>query len=522
MDKKVLIIAALSFFVFVIWQSFFMAPKTRNQRSVNIAKVNTDTIKVSSAKDQKELRTVLSNNKKIELTKEEMIINYPNNPSTITIKSESKAALSWVLNGYKTTKEKENIDLEKITHIPEQVFLDFDDTEFLYLTRASGTLSRISGKNGILWSYEDEKVLYKKTFENLDGQPFVTMEINLEFKNKAPKYAFVSLRSQSIAEGREAADMQISYWSKGTHEAIEINDDLEFKQIISEVMWITANDRYFLVTIIPDGTFIPTGQIHNLGNKTAQLSLVYPLSGKNIKIPLKTFVGPKAIDILKKVEPSLDRAVDFGWFTVIAYPILEFLRWLYNYVRNYGVAIIILTLLLKIVTYPLTYKSMKSMKKMSALQPQIKKMREKYKDDKEKLNKEMMIMMRGKGYNPLAGCWPILIQMPVFIALYRVLYGSVELYQAPFAFWLQDLSVKDPYYITPVLLGGAMFLQQKLQPNTATDPTQAKIMQFMPIMFAAFMLYLPSGLTLYMLTNFLAGIIQQLILNKKLNVTLGN
>jgi YidC/Oxa1 family membrane protein insertase len=157
------------------------------------------------------------------------------------------------------------------------------------------------------------------------------------------------------------------------------------------------------------------------------------------------------------------------------------------------------------------------MKQMAKLQPQLQKLREKYKDDKEALNREMLTFMRSNGYNPVSGCLPMLIQMPIFFALYRVLYSSIELYHAPFWLWIRDLSDKDPYYVTPVLLTLTMYIQQKMMPNTATDPAQQKMMQFMPIMFGAFMLTLPSGLTIYMLVNALTSIVQQIVLNRKLD-----
>jgi YidC/Oxa1 family membrane protein insertase len=158
------------------------------------------------------------------------------------------------------------------------------------------------------------------------------------------------------------------------------------------------------------------------------------------------------------------------------------------------------------------------MKEMARIQPQLARLREKYKDDREALNREMLTLMRSHGYNPMAGCLPILIQMPIFFALYRVLYSSMELYQAPFAFWIKDLSLHDPFYVTPVLLSLSMFLQQKLTPNTATDPAQQKMLQFMPLIFGAFMLALPSGLTIYMLVNALVSIVQQSFLNKKFGI----
>ena len=203
----------------------------------------------------------------------------------------------------------------------------------------------------------------------------------------------------------------------------------------------------------------------------------------------------------------------------MAYPILWLLKFIYKFVHNYGVAIIILTLFIKVLTFPLTLKSIKGMRKMAEFQPKMKALQEKYKNDKESLNREMLTMMKTSGYNPMAGCFPMLIQMPVFFALYSVLDTAVELYKAPFAFWLHDLSEKDPYFITPVLMTAVMFFQQKLTPpSPGMDPAQQKVMQWMPVMFGAFMITTPSGLCIYMFVNALASAVQQLYLNKKLGV----
>jgi YidC/Oxa1 family membrane protein insertase len=224
------------------------------------------------------------------------------------------------------------------------------------------------------------------------------------------------------------------------------------------------------------------------------------------------------MEVLGAVAPSLPNAVDFGWLSAFAYPLLSIMKWFHGLIGNWGVAIILLTLLVKAVTFPLTYKSMKSMKQMAAIQPELQRLRERYKDDKEALNREMITLMRTKGYNPVAGCLPMIVQMPVFFALYKVLYSAIELYHAPFFGWILDLSSKDPFYVTPILLTGTMYFQQKLTPNTATDPMQQKMMQWMPVIFGLFMISLPSGLSLYMLVNALAGIVQQIFLNKKLDV----
>jgi YidC/Oxa1 family membrane protein insertase len=281
---------------------------------------------------------------------------------------------------------------------------------------------------------------------------------------------------------------------------------------------VATQNRYFVFSLINNSPIEAKGLIQPMSAGAGRISLVYPITSNTVTIPLKAYFGPKSLPILRSVDPTLDHTVDFGWFTPIAYPLLSILRWFYQFVKNYGVAIILLTVLLKLVTYPLTYKSMKSMKQMARLQPELQKIRDRHQNDKEAQNRAVLEFMKGNGYNPAAGCLPMVIQMPIFFALYRVLYSSIELYHAPFALWIHDLSAHDPLYVTPVLMSITMFLQQKLSPSTATDPTQQKMMMMMPLIFGAFMLSLPAGLTLYMLVNALVSIIQQLIMNKKLNI----
>ena len=200
---------------------------------------------------------------------------------------------------------------------------------------------------------------------------------------------------------------------------------------------------------------------------------------------------------------------------VLAAPLLDLLRWIYKYVGNYGVAIIILTIIVRLVLFPLTLKGMKSMKRMQQLAPRMKKLQEKYKNNKEKLNQEMMAMYRKNKVNPLGGCLPMLLQLPVFFALYSSLSSAVELRHAPFLFWINDLSQPDGLGITPLLRGVSMFFQQKLTPQSAMmDPTQAKIMQMLPIIFTFFTFTFPAGLTIYWLTSNCLSILQQLVLNR--------
>lgn len=231
--------------------------------------------------------------------------------------------------------------------------------------------------------------------------------------------------------------------------------------------------------------------------------------------PTNEFVGDlvftrKNYDTLVALGDQLHLSVNFGFIGVIAVPMLRSLQWFYNFFPNYGVAIILLTLVIRMLLFPLSYTSFKSMKKMQKLSPEIAKLKEKYKDEPQKMQKETMELFKKSGANPLGGCLPLLLQMPIFFAFYRVLYSSVELVNAPFILWIEDLSVKDPYYVLPFLMAIFMFAQQKLMPSATMDATQKKIMLFLPVVFGFIMKDFPAGLNLYIAVSTLFGIVQQM------------
>lgn len=235
--------------------------------------------------------------------------------------------------------------------------------------------------------------------------------------------------------------------------------------------------------------------------------------------PAKAFSGDlvftkKNYDALIALGDNLHLSVDFGFFAVLAVPILRGLQFIHKYIPNYGIAIILLTILIRLITFPLQYKSFKSMKKMQLIQPELAKIKEKFKDEPQKMQKETMDLFKKAGANPLSGCLPLLLQMPFFFAIYKVLYSSVELVGAPFYGWIHDLSIQDPFYVLPILMGIAMLAQQKLTPQTTVDPTQQKIMMFMPVVFAFIMKSLPAGLVLYIFVSTVVGIAQQALVYK--------
>ncbi|MBI4124473.1 MAG: membrane protein insertase YidC [Deltaproteobacteria bacterium] len=207
-----------------------------------------------------------------------------------------------------------------------------------------------------------------------------------------------------------------------------------------------------------------------------------------------------------------------GWTTLVAVPMLYLLKFFYQLIHNYGVAIILLTILVKILLNPINRKSLASMKGMQAIQPRLKELRQKYGEDKQKLNQETMQLFKNNKINPMGGCLPMLLQIPIYIALYKVLWSSVELYHAPFFWFYKDLSAPDPFFVTPLLLGITMFIQTKMTPTATVDPMQQKMMLMMPLMFCLFMVFLPMGLGLYILVNTLMTILQQWMYKKEIRM----
>jgi YidC/Oxa1 family membrane protein insertase len=237
--------------------------------------------------------------------------------------------------------------------------------------------------------------------------------------------------------------------------------------------------------------------------------------GASASVDVPVYIGPQETETLESVAPGLKLAVDYGWLYVLAAPLFWFLKWIHGIVGNWGWSIIILTIVIKLVFYPLNAKAGRSMAQMKVLGPKMEKLKQLYGDDRQKLNQAMMELYRTEKINPLGGCLPILVQIPVFIALYWVLLASIELRHAPWLGWIHDLSAPDPFFILPVIYAISMFVQTRLNPQPA-DPVQAKVMLMMPIMFSVFFLFFPAGLVLYWVCQNLLSILQQWHINKTL------
>lgn len=368
-------------------------------------------------------------------------------------------------------------------------------------------------KNSITFKLQKENVEIEKVYTISD---FGTVNMSVKTKgieNTAVSFlSGISLKSEG-SFGHEGAII------KTDKEILKIDKDIKQPQTIRDnILWAGEENKYFMQIFAPKGeantvNIVPIGK-----DITAVLVDISP--------DFQGFIysGPKLYSLLGqitdyyknqwKVDLDLRSAIDFGFFGILGKPLFLLLHFFYTYIPNWGVAIIILTILIRILFFPLNHKSLKAMKKMADLAPEIEKLKKKYAKDPQKLQEEIMKLYAESGANPMSGCLPILVQIPVFIALYNVLMVTVELKHAPFMLWIKDLSDKDPYYILPILMGLSMIAQQWITPSS--DKNQKMIMYIMAGVFTFMFMNFPSGLVLYWLTNNILGLIQSLIVNKSM------
>ncbi|MGZ8386307.1 MAG: membrane protein insertase YidC [Nitrospira sp.] len=339
----------------------------------------------------------------------------------------------------------------------------------------------------------------------------------------------IALKSSGLAEAVKlglGTNFGIVDWGEGfigsVGAASLIDDKIEHDMPEAEtehkgpVKWVALQDKYFISALIPktSASAWPKKQ----GDKLVSTAVRLPVDSSGAPLELQLFAGPKEFDTLQSLQIRLEDTIDFGWFLfgswdtvrAVAKPIFSVLRYINDYTHNYGVTIILLTVIIKLLFVPLQYKSYTSMKKMQGIQPKVAAVQEKFKDDRERLNKELIKLYRDHKVNPVGGCLPMLLQMPVFVSLFNILYMTIDLRQAPLGLWITDLSVQDPYYILPIVMGISMMVMQKIQPTTM-DPTQAKMMLMLPVAMTFLFVNFPAGLVLYWLTNNVLTIVQQFV-----------
>ena len=555
MDQRNLIIAiVLSILVFLVWSVFFSPqpppPKqTQTQEEPASRETATDKQPYIKEKDSAATQTVPMVEKPVkqpaQVARE---LQIETSRYIVKLSARGAAFQSYVLKDYRETNDVDSPNKEMVSTNAHKgtIQLSFDSKIRPDLTQAIFSVDAVSDRIQVAdkshelsftWVSDDGIVVEKKYIFSPDTY-LIGLEVTIKNGSSAvfSDQLVLSLNKVFSEKGTIIGFQGPSTLIGERLEQIDL-DDIEDKNVYrGKLKWIAVQDRYFLSSIIPQKAVDARMRLFLKDDDFLQAQYLPPESvvqpGIQQTLGLQLYLGPKSTKTLSKYDNSLEKLIEFGWFTFLAKPCLWFMNFLHdNFIPNYGVAIIILTLVTKILLFPLGQKSYKSMSEMKKIQPLIKELREKYKNDRKKMNEETMALYRTYKINPLGGCLPMVVQIPVFFALYRMLYGAIELRHAPFFLWINDLSAPDrlfrfnftiplmePPYGIPVLtiiMGASMILQQKMSPPMG-DPTQAKMMMLMPVVFTFIFINFSSGLVLYWLINNLFSIIQQYYTTKKL------
>jgi YidC/Oxa1 family membrane protein insertase len=430
------------------------------------------------------------------------------------------------LKKYKATVKGPN-DKEMIEDVKPYIYLPRTFSAVTSGTATDGTLFK-ADRDAVQVKDKPETVVFsglltdgrtvKKTYTFNPGSYTIDMKVEVAGGNAVKTdmdFAVITAKKESSYTFKGPF-----YYAANKFEQVDkvdksVNLDKTYK-------YAGLDDGFFAFIWIPNTDSMPAATITSGDNSIPVIRLTLANGAASGKM----FFGPKKTDILKSLNIGAEKIVDFGWFDIIAKPMIIGMNYCNKVTHNYGIDIILLTVLIKIIFYPLSVKSYKSMKKMQTMQPIIAKLKEKYKDDKQKLNQEMMEIYKNKGINPMGGCLPMVIQIPVFFALYRALSAAIELRHAPFMLWINDLSAPEdlftmniagyalPLRILPLVMGATQVIQQKMTPSSV-DPMQEKLMLAMPIVFTFIFWGFPSGLVLYWLVNNVISIAQQYYINKK-------
>lgn len=544
-EHRALIAIALSAAFFILW-SVYINPQKKPENTQSgtqaVEQKNKETSASTAASAAKLEKTSKSEDPRIEDPQSSVRIStvaLKNNLIEATISNDGGVVKSWRVNNYRETTDAKSPPTDLATSeedLPAPLASSFglagipDSPRFEIIESSDAK---------IVMRWRSPKVEITKTI-TLEPESYVAnVAIELQNRSSEPIVAQPALKWSGVnlikkdegffskLKGQQPDVKQPVYLIDGKVHRVTDTQKLEKPAIFTgAVYWAGLENRYFLTAIVPrvqgENLAVEYGNAGKPAEAASSLGLwagaAFPStsipSGEKSKADFSVYAGPKEISLLKALNVRLDEAIDYGWFTVIAIPILYLLKFFYNIINNYGVAIILLTIFVKLLLHPINVKSLKSMKAMQQLQPQLKELQQKYKGDKQKLNMETMQMFRAHKVNPMSGCLPMVLQLPIYIALYKVLWSSIELYHAPFFWFYRDLSAPDPYLITPILLGIFMVGQQMLTPSASADPAQKKMMMFMPVAFTAFMLFLPVGLVIYILVNTAMSVTQQWMYNK--------
>ena len=524
---------ALSMAVIIFWQMY--VAKTHPVKSPDVGILDASVEKVSGEREDAHSKETQNNTKPDEniglteekISYEEETVSIGNALFDATLTNRGGRLKNYILKRYTLPHSLDGVNLVDVNNPSLSLLLNNRTYKFSDNDRYE---FKEKSSEGVVMEYaHPDGIVIRKEFRIVkDYELSLKISVLNKTDNNFSFKPVINLYDSALKGGLAQKDLDSSigyyyYPECLVNEVIVDGKDLK-KGMISKsqegkLNWISSTSRYFISAVMPVEQKASLCRMSSDSKYNYTVSLVYPEissgAGSEATFSYRLYMGPKGYSLLKKMDSELERSVDFGWLAVLCIPLLYLLNFFNSIVGNYGIAIIFLTIIIKLISIPFTQKSMKSMQELQKIKPKIDELQKKYKDDKDKLNEEMMKLYREYGVSPFGGCLPMLLQMPIWFALYRMLSNSVELYQAVFIpGWINDLSSKDPYYILPILLGVGTFLQQKITPSTM-DSAQAKVMlYFMPIFLTFIMISLPSGLTLYIFVSSVLSILHQIYMNK--------
>jgi len=496
MMKRIMIATAVSFVFFMAYSYFFMPKQTTNQTTQNKNVVQTETTKKNKIS-------------KTEVQKAKIIATIKS--SAFEVHIDDLGRISQYILEKNIFNDDKGHKLELLgDKLPKPMEIRFKDET---LNKEAFHTPVSIDKTDVVLNGEKQTITITQKLKELTIKKIVTFypdghyDLDIKLSKNEPYFLAVGYEPQA-AVNMYAFHGAILENSDGTLEKIS-DGDAENKTF-NNIKIAAMVDQYY------------TTFMYNLKNP---LTIVETSEGKdNVpvlyvkgekKLSLHGYIGPKYVEVLKSINPELTKVVEYGMITFIAKPMFSVLAFLYQVVHNWGVAIILFVILVRLILFPLTYRGMVSMYKMKEMAPKMKELKEKYGKDPQKFQMKMMELYKKEGANPLGGCLPMLLQIPIFFAIYRVLINAIELKGASFL-WIHDLSSMDPYFILPVLMGLTMYMHQRVTPNNFTDPMQEKIFKFLPVIFTFFFFSFAAGLVLYWTTNNILSFLQQLVINKKM------
>jgi len=509
-QKRIFIAMILSFVFFIAYDFLYIQPQQAVYDQQQAVASKTTTTGVDN-KNQAPQVANSTNTNAAPVTKitqvNEIVSRITTNKNIIEIDSFGRIAQVTLLEEQYIDEDGKQIKLFASNQLrPLEVrFSNRALNEEAFKTNVVASSSSLNTKNGVQTLTLTQKMSNNTLVKTMKFYPDGHYDINVNVTNGAEFFVTPGFRPDVMAD-MYADHGVVLKMNDGTLTIVE-DEDLDKTVNFTGIKFASAFDRYYstilynfktslAISLMPDNDDSPQVFIHAKDN-----------------IDLSGYAGPKNYRDLASLNKELTDAIEYGWFTFIAKPMFLLLQYIHDYVGNWGWTIVLVTILIKLILYPLSYKGMVSMNKLKELSPKIKEIQEKYKNDKQKSGAKMMEFYKKEGVNPMGGCLPILLQIPVFFSIYRVLLNSIELKGAEWAFWITDLAEMDPYFVLPILMGITMYVQQLITPNQMQDELQKKLFQFLPVIFTFFFLWFPAGLTLYWFINNLFTIAQQYYVN---------